>query len=151
MEQPFYLKDHLCFSIYACSRSISRMYQPLLNQLGLTYPQYLVLLVLWEKGECSVKQLGQMLDLDSGTLTPLLKRVESKGLILRNRSREDERKVTVRLTDQGSALQEKAQCIPDALLRSSGMLPEELQKLNQSMKLLNQHVSQYHKSIPQKE
>lgn len=143
LEPLFRLQDHLCFSIYACSRAISRMYQPLLKKMDITYPQYLVLLVLWEKNECSVKQLGELLDLDSGTLTPLLKRMEGKGIILRKRSQQDERVVTAQLTDKGTALQSEAACIPLSLLQSSGMAVEEIQKLNQTMKMLTQQVVQF--------
>ncbi|GAY75258.1 organic hydroperoxide resistance transcriptional regulator [Sporolactobacillus inulinus] len=113
MKPAFRLEDHLCFSIYSCSRAIQRMYQPALKKLGITYPQYLVLLVLWENRECSVKQIGALLDLDSGTLTPLLKRMEGKALLQRKRSQVDERMVTVRLTEKGAALKEK----PFAFLR----------------------------------
>jgi DNA-binding MarR family transcriptional regulator len=119
------------------------MYQPQLKKMDITYPQYLVLLVLWEKSECSVKQLGELLDLDSGTLTPLLKRMEGKGLILRKRSQQDERVVTAQLTNKGTALQSEAVCIPLSLLQSSGMAVDEIQKLNQTIKVLTQHVAQF--------
>ncbi|MET1247716.1 MarR family transcriptional regulator [Sporolactobacillus sp. STCC-11] len=145
--ESLFLQDHLCFSIYACSRAISRMYQPLLKKMDITYPQYLVLLVLWEKNECSVKQLGELLDLDSGTLTPLLKRMEGKGLIVRKRSQQDERVVTAQLTDKGTALQSEAACIPSSLLQSSGMAIGEIQKLNQTIKVLTQHVTRFNGAL----
>lgn len=142
MEKVFYLQDHLCFSLYACSRAISRMYRPLLEKMGLTYPQYLVLLVLWEKGESTVKDLGNSLDLDSGTLTPLLKRMEIGKLVVRERSNEDERVVIIRLTDTGLALREEAPCIPLSLLESSGMSFEEVKALNKTIKKLTENIMQ---------
>ncbi len=142
MKPAFRLEDHLCFSIYSCSRAILRMYQPALKKLEITYPQYLVLLALWENRECSVKQIGALLDLDSGTLTPLLKRMESKALLQRKRSLDDERIVTVRLTEKGAALKEKAVCIPETLIRSSQMTEAEIQNLNRTIKLLTQQVTQ---------
>ncbi|RNB89881.1 MarR family transcriptional regulator [Brevibacillus fluminis] len=120
-ENLLLLDNQLCFSIYACSREISRLYRPVLDELGLTYPQYLVLLVLWEQEECNVKELGERLFLDSGTLTPMLKRMEAAGLITRQRSQTDERVVFVRLTEQGQALKERAYCIPESLLAKSGI------------------------------
>lgn len=101
------LNEHLCFSLYACSRAISRLYRPLLEEMGITYPQYLVLLSLWESDGRTVKELGEQLDLDSGTLTPLLKRMETNELIRRVRSTEDERVVLVLLTEKGLALKGK--------------------------------------------
>ncbi|MFT8316807.1 MAG: MarR family transcriptional regulator [Sporolactobacillus sp.] len=136
MDQPLYLRDHLCFSLYVCSRAISRMYRPLLNKLGITYPQYLVLLVLWEQKEQNVKELGEALDLDSGTLTPLLKRMEVSGLLKRHRSEQDERMVTLSLTEQGEALRAEASCIPQALLNESGLSVNEIQELNLKIKSL---------------
>lgn len=120
------LDNQLCFSIYACSREICRLYRPVLDELGLTYPQYLVLLVLWEQVECSVKELGERLFLDSGTLTPMLKRMEAAGLITRQRSQADERVVRVRVTEQGQALKERAYCVPESLLAKSGVAKDEL-------------------------
>lgn len=143
METAFRLQDHLCFSIYACSRAISRMYQPALKKMGITYPQYLVLLVLWEKGTCSVKQLGDILHLDSGTLTPLLKRMEDKELIDRRRQDQDERVVAVRLTEKGADVRQEAVCIPKLLLTSSGMSVEDVQELNRTLKILMDHVGHF--------
>lgn len=135
-----HLNEHLCFSLYACSRAISRMYRPLLEQMGITYPQYLVLLSLWEGSEKTVKELGEQLDLDSGTLTPLLKRMEANELIRRVRSKEDERVVTVMLTERGVALKAEADCIPSALLTASGMSIEEVAELNKTIKELADNV-----------
>ncbi|RJP76243.1 MAG: MarR family transcriptional regulator [Desulfobacteraceae bacterium] len=119
------LDSQLCFAIYACSRSLTRLYRPLLNQLGITYPQYLVMLVLWENSPQSVTGLGERLFLDSGTLTPLLKRMESNGLVERIRSREDERKVLIKVTEKGEILKEKAFEVPEKLFCRSGLTVEE--------------------------
>ncbi|WP_274653886.1 MarR family winged helix-turn-helix transcriptional regulator [Paenibacillus humicola] len=133
-------KNYLCFSLYACSRAISRMYRPLLENMGITYPQYLVLMVLWEHGESTVKELGEALDLDSGTLTPLLKRMEANKLIVRERSKEDERVVVVKLAETGAALKEEADCIPMSLLTASGMTTEEIVRLTESINDLSEKV-----------
>lgn len=102
------LKNHVCFPLYACSREVIKQYKPFLDELDLTYTQYIVMAVLWENHSASVKALGEALLLDSGTLTPLLKKLESKGLVTRRRSDEDERSLIVSLTPAGAALQEKA-------------------------------------------
>jgi MarR family transcriptional regulator, organic hydroperoxide resistance regulator len=112
MSDDIRLNNQLCFPLYALSRQITGFYRPLLEQLGVTYPQYLVMMVLWEMESTSVKQLGQMLWLDSGTLTPLLKRMEANGLIARERSSEDERSVIVSITDKGRLLEREAEKIP---------------------------------------
>src|SRR5579871_3201832 len=106
------LQYHLCFKLYALSRQITQTYHPVLESLDLTYPQYLVLLVLWEEKTVSVKELGTRLLLDSGTLTPLLRRLEQKGLLTRQRDPEDERSVIIKLTRTGTALKEKAGKVP---------------------------------------
>lgn len=150
MSHNEYLKldNQLCFSLYACSRAISRMYRPLLDELGLTYPQYLVLLVLWEKEESTVKELSAILDLDSGTLTPMLKRMEAAGLVQRKRSSEDERVVIVRIADKGLALKHKAVCIPQALFASSGMTLEQLAELNRQVKAMMAHIHELNGTVP---
>ncbi|MBP1997070.1 MarR family winged helix-turn-helix transcriptional regulator [Paenibacillus eucommiae] len=140
-QEPLQLDSQLCFSLYACSRSISRMYRPLLDGIGLTYPQYLVMMVLWEKKESTVKELCEVLDLDSGTLTPMLKRMEVAGLLQRQRSKEDERIVKVQITEAGAALQVKAACIPEALLSASGLKAEDAVQLNQQIRSLLQQVN----------
>ncbi|KPV58192.1 MarR family transcriptional regulator [Paenibacillus sp. A3] len=149
MSQNEYLKldNQLCFSLYACSRAISRMYRPLLDELGLTYPQYLVLLVLWEKEESTVKELSEILDLDSGTLTPMLKRMEAAGLVQRKRSSEDERVVIVRIADKGLALQHKAVCIPQALFASSGMTLEQMTELNRQVKAMMVNIHELNGTV----
>ncbi|MBV8658115.1 MAG: MarR family transcriptional regulator [Burkholderiales bacterium] len=123
------LDAQLCFRLYAASRSITRCYQPLLAELDVTYPQYLVLMVLWEHGTSTVKGIGQRLMLDSGTLTPLLKRMEQTGLISRKRSAADEREVQIALTDAGLALRERAVAVPPALFDQMGMPLEDLKQL----------------------
>lgn len=139
-QQRLPLDSHLCFSLYACSRAIFRMYRPLLDELNLTYPQYLVLLVLWDREESSIKELSHVLSLDSGTLTPMLKRMEASGLLKRTRSLEDERIVTVRITDKGRELQERSNCIPSSMIESSGLNPEQIQTLNETIRTLMANV-----------
>jgi MarR family transcriptional regulator, organic hydroperoxide resistance regulator len=134
------LENQLCFSVYACSREITKMYRPYLDQLGLTYPQYLVLLVLWEHHETTVKALGAELYLDSGTLTPLLKRMEEAGLLKRERSKEDERRVMVHLTTKGEELRDKASIIPDAMAANSGLSKEEFKKALTGFQQMLDHI-----------
>jgi DNA-binding MarR family transcriptional regulator len=130
------LENQLCFAIYACSRKMTRLYQPLLNQLNITYPQYIVLLVLWEKKQQTVTELGEQLLLDSGTLTPLLKRMEKNGIVQRNRSDADERKVYINLTEQGKTLKERASKIPEKMFCLSGLSSEEFLHLKTDLELL---------------
>src|SRR3954469_13404290 len=108
VEAPLLLGNQVCFAVYSTAHAFNRFYKPLLERLGLTYPQYLVMLVLWERDGVAVKDIGERLFLDSGTLTPLLKRMELMGLVKRTRSSEDERQVLVALTTQGHELREKA-------------------------------------------
>ncbi|MEK5058710.1 MarR family winged helix-turn-helix transcriptional regulator [Paenibacillus shunpengii] len=115
IHEELKLENQLCFAIYACSREITKLYQPFLDKLGVTYSQYLVLMVLWEHKECTVKDIGEKLYLDSGTLTPLLKRMQSAGLINRERSANDERKVMITLTEEGAKLHDEALHIPLAM------------------------------------
>ncbi|MCP4130573.1 MAG: MarR family transcriptional regulator [bacterium] len=131
------LDNQLCFALYASSRAMTKMYRPLLKELGLTYPQYLVMLVVWEEDNRTVNEIGELLHLDSGTLTPLLKRLESADLIKRERSGYDERKVFISLTGKGSDLKEQAVTIPEELFCHSGLSMEEfLQLKNQLNDLL---------------
>jgi len=134
------LENQLCFSLYACSRAILRLYRPFLDEMNLTYPQYLVLLVLWEKQQSSVKELGELLELDSGTLTPMLKRMETAELIERKRDKADERVVLVTITEKGTSIKEKAACVPQSLLNTSGMSVEEILALNKAIKHLSHQV-----------
>lgn len=117
---PLKLENQLCFPLYACARSVVNQYTPLLEKIGLTYTQYIVMLVLWEHESLTVKELGAKLHLDSGTLTPLLKRLEANGIIKRARDQRDERNVIATITENGKALREKALDIPKQL---AGCLP----------------------------
>lgn len=114
------LELQFCFALYSASHAMTKRYKPMLDALGLTYPQYLVMLVLWEQDGILVKDIGARLFLDSGTLTPLLKRLEANGLVSRNRDPEDERQVRILLTAQGKALREQAAGIPEQVLCASG-------------------------------
>ncbi|MCC9196456.1 MarR family transcriptional regulator [Arthrobacter sp. zg-Y820] len=127
------LHRQVCFSLYTASRAATAVYRPLLDQLGLTYPQYLVMTVLWENDGASVRDLGRSLELDSGTLSPLLKRLEAAGWVRRNRSAADERRVEVHLTDEGRALQEQALPLPQRIAEAAGLEPEELQALQETL------------------
>ncbi|WP_316525906.1 MarR family winged helix-turn-helix transcriptional regulator [Kitasatospora brasiliensis] len=128
-EDLLRLDQQICFSLNAASRAFGGVYRVLLRDLGLTYPQYLVMLVLWEDGELPVKRIGERLRLDSGTLSPLLKRLEAAGLVRRERSPEDERSVTVRPTAEGIALRERAGQVPRRLLAAAGLPLEDLATL----------------------
>ena len=132
------LKNQLCFPIYVLAKEIINQYRPLLEDLDVTYPQYLVLMVLWNEEEQTVGQLGEKLFLDSGTLTPLLKRMEHKEMIIRKRSLDDERVVNLSLTPKGKALKEQAKDIPLRLVASMGISESELIDLkNIVTKILN--------------
>ncbi|OMI33051.1 MarR family winged helix-turn-helix transcriptional regulator [Streptomyces sparsogenes] len=135
------LQDQLCFALYAASRSVTTRYRPLLDELGLTYPQYLVMLVLWEQGSVSVRELGTALQLESSTLSPLLKRLETGGLIRRERRAEDERSVAVRLTPAGADLQEKARAVPLAIGEAMGLTPEQDATAKHLLRLLTENVT----------
>ncbi|MFE5581397.1 MarR family winged helix-turn-helix transcriptional regulator [Kitasatospora sp. NPDC056531] len=130
-EELLRLDQQICFSLNAASRAFGGVYRVLLRDLGLTYPQYLVMLVLWEDGQLPVKRIGERLRLDSGTLSPLLKRLEAAGLVRRERSPEDERSVTVSLTSEGSALRERAGQVPRRLLAATGLPVEDLAALHE--------------------
>jgi DNA-binding MarR family transcriptional regulator len=125
-DWPLRLDNQICFAVYSAAHAFNRVYKPLLDQLGLTYPQYLVMLVLWERDGVPVKDIGERLFLDSGTLTPLLKRLEAAGLVKRTRSTEDERQVMIALTAQGQALKEKARAVPQSILAASACSIAEL-------------------------
>ena len=123
------LENQLCFPIYACSREVVKKYKPFLNEIGLTYTQYIVMLVLWEKKSMNVKSLGECLYLDSGTLTPLLKKLEADGLVSRTRLAEDERNLIVTITDKGEKLKDKAVNIPLKLASCINLSAEEAKML----------------------
>lgn len=120
------IENQLCFPIYACSREIIKLYKPYLDELNLTYTQYITMLVLWEKKEVNVKELGNCLYLDSGTLTPLLKKLEAKGVLTRERSKEDERNLIVTLTKEGELLKDKALHVPQELAKCVKLDAEEI-------------------------
>ena len=123
---PLRLDNQICFAVYSTAHAFNRVYKPLLDKLGLTYPQYLVMLVLWERDGVPVKDIGERLFLDSGTLTPLLKRLEAADLVKRARSTEDERQMLIALTPKGHALKEQARAVPQAILASSACSVGEL-------------------------
>jgi DNA-binding MarR family transcriptional regulator len=130
-ENPLCLDDQVCFSLYSAANAMVRAYRPYLEQLQLTYPQYLVMMVLWERNGIIVKLLGEQLHLDSGTLTPLLKRLELKGLVCRGRSQQDERMRELALTDAGQALREQAMSVPLQMFCRTGLTPAQLTELKQ--------------------
>jgi DNA-binding MarR family transcriptional regulator len=130
------LDQHLCFALYSASRAMTAAYRPVLTEMNLTYPQYLVLLVLWESERVTVGQLGERLQLDSGTLSPLLKRLEANGFVRRERSSADERLVDVTLTDAGRALESRAPCIPERLFSSTGMTERNATELRDAVRQL---------------
>ncbi|HYZ55843.1 MAG TPA: MarR family transcriptional regulator [Streptosporangiaceae bacterium] len=134
------LDDQLCFALYAASRAITGLYRPLLDELGLTYPQYLVLLVLWDRGSVPVKELGAALQLDYGTLTPLLKRLESHGLLRRERRADDERSVMITLTGDGAALRARARAVPAFIGGAMGLEAAEFDQLRASLRRLTSNV-----------
>ena len=134
------LDNQICFAIYSTAHAFNRVYKPLLDRLGLTYPQYLVMLVLWERDGVPVKDIGERLFLDSGTLTPLLKRLETAGLIKRTRSTEDERQVLIALMSQGQALREKARTVPQAILATSACSISELSALKNELVALRDRL-----------
>jgi DNA-binding MarR family transcriptional regulator len=134
------VEDQLCFAVYLAGHAFNRLYRSVLAELGLTYPQYLVMLVLWEGDGLSVKALGERLMLDSGTLTPLLKRLEAAGLIRRRRSLRDERQVELFLTPQGDRLRGKGACVPESMgaavgpaIDPQGGLPQQLGRLRDAL------------------
>ncbi|MGJ4919383.1 MarR family winged helix-turn-helix transcriptional regulator [Bradyrhizobium sp. HKCCYLRH2060] len=140
-DLPLQLGNQLCFAVYSTAHAFNRVYKPLLDRLGLTYPQYLVMLVLWEQDGLTVKDIGARLFLDSGTLTPLLKRMEATHLVKRTRSAEDERQVLVTLTSQGASLRDKARAIvPPAILDATGCSIAELTDLHGKLVKLRERL-----------
>ena len=128
-----HLENQLCFTLYALSRQMTALYRPYLEKLDLTYPQYLVMLLLWQSEKLSVKEIGCELRLDSGTLTPLLKRMEETGLVARLRCIEDERKVYVQLTKEGKQLQKKSRGIPTAIFSKLSISNQQLTSLKKEL------------------
>ena len=143
MSGPGRLSQQVCFALYAASRALTALYRPMLEPLGLTYPQYLVMLVLWERegAQAAVKELGSELMLDSGTLSPLLKRLEVAGLVTRSRDRADERSVLVTLTEAGVRLADRAARVPTTVARASGMTLAELGVLRDTLVALTRTVT----------
>jgi DNA-binding MarR family transcriptional regulator len=137
---PIPLEDHLCYSIYSASLAIQRVYKPLLDELGLTYPQYLVLNVLWRDTQQSVGAIADQLGLESSTLTPMLKRLEGAGLVHRARNPENERQVLVELTEKGLSLRKEASCLGEALLAASGETAQRLAALNADVRRLRDAI-----------
>ena len=136
------LDNQFCFALYSTSLALTKSYKPLLEKIGLTYPQYLVMLVLWQQDHILVKDIGELLFLDSGTLTPLLKRMELADLIQRQRDSEDERQVRIDLTRHGKQLRNAAKEIPEKILCASGKQAKELQKLRQQLNELRRSLHQ---------
>lgn len=137
------LQEQLCFSVYSLSLAINKVYRPLLKKLDLTYSQYLVMLVLWEGDQRTVSDIGEQLFLDSATLTPLLKRLESAALVQRVRSSQDERQVIICLTDEGRALRQQAAGIMDEMFCAMGCSVEELTALRERLNNLRNHLIQH--------
>lgn len=141
MTETLKLKNQVCFPVYALAREIMNHYRPILDEIDLTYPQYLAMMVLWEEETQTVNQLGEKLLLDSGTLTPLLKRLEQKGFVNRTRSASDERVVLVTLTEKGRGLYKKASCVPEQFVTSLNISMEEIIQLKTiTDKILNQQI-----------
>lgn len=137
------LDNQLCFALYATSRAVTKLYRPLLERLNLTYPQYLVMLVLWEHGTISVGDMGALLHLDSGTLTPLLKRLEKQELLRRWRDEDDERRVLVNLSQKGESLKDEALAVPKELFCRSGLSPEEFHAIKSMLYDLMDRIESY--------
>ncbi|MFF7706850.1 MarR family transcriptional regulator [Pseudomonas sp. NPDC007930] len=132
-NDPLLLDNQLCFALYSTSLLMTKVYKPLLQALGLTYPQYLAMLVLWERDGLTVGEISNRLLTDPGSLTPLLKRLESEGLLSRTRSKDDERVVIVNLSEQGIALKQRAQELPRCILAASGMSADTLKALQHEL------------------
>jgi MarR family transcriptional regulator, organic hydroperoxide resistance regulator len=135
------LDEALCFALYSASRALTGFYRPLLDELGITYPQYLVLLALWERDGVAVGALAQRVRLDYGTLSPLLKRLQMAGLITRERRAQDERSVTVSLTEAGRSLRARADCIPDEVVAATGLDARSFEELRDTLQRLTAAVT----------
>lgn len=141
INDPLRLDAQLCFALYGASLAMTKLYRPVLEGLGLTYPQYLAMLVLWESDDVTVGDLGRRLGLDSGTLTPLLKRLEAAGLVTRRRDPRDERQVRVALTDVGTALKARARHVPERMFCAMGLEIDELGDLRRRLHALQARLS----------
>ena len=140
-DLPLLLANQLCFAVYSTAHAFNRFYKPLLDKLGLTYPQYLVMLALWERDGVPLKDVGERLFLDSGTLTPLLKRLEAAQFVKRTRSTADERQVLIALTPQGLALKEKARAVPQSILAATACSVGELLSLKNEIVALRDRLN----------
>ncbi|MBB4566059.1 MarR family winged helix-turn-helix transcriptional regulator [Rhizobium leucaenae] len=140
-DDPLKLDTFICFALYSANHAMNRLYKPMLDELNLTYPQYLVMVTLWEEDGQTVGGIGEKLFLESSTLTPLLKRLEAAGFIQRIRSKEDERQVLIRLTSEGVALKKKAAGIPACILDASDTTPSELTRLKAEVIKLREALS----------
>jgi DNA-binding MarR family transcriptional regulator len=140
-DLPLRLDNQLCFAVYSTAHAFNRVYKPLLDKLGLTYPQYLVMLVLWERDGVPVRAIGERLLLDSGTLTPLLKRLEAAELVRRTRSTKDERQVLIALTPKGDALREKARAVPQSILAASACSVGDLMAMKNEIVALRDRLN----------
>jgi len=141
MSAPYPLDHQLCFSLYSASMAISRAYKPMLDALGITYPQYLVLHALWEQDGRTIGEIADRLGLESSTITPLVKRLESAGLVTRARNPDDERQVLVSLTPRGHEIRDECGCLGEELLARSGMTGEQMGKLNRKVQALRDAVA----------
>ena len=139
---PLKLENQLCFPLYACAREIVKRYKPFLDEIDLTYTQYVTMMVLWEHRQITSKEIGTLLHLDSGTLTPVLKKLAEKGLVLRKRSQEDERNLNVTLTDAGLALRDRALAVPGKMGSCIRLSPEEAYTLYTLLYKLLEEVSE---------
>ncbi|ANJ12045.1 MULTISPECIES: MarR family winged helix-turn-helix transcriptional regulator [Streptomyces] len=144
---PPVLEQHLCFTLYAASRAITGAYRPLLDPLGLTYPQYLVLVALGEHGTVTVKELVAVLQLDYGTVTPLIKRLEANGLVKRERRADDERVVEIALTERGLALHRHLSTVPPAIGDAVGLAPDEIATIQELVRRLTVNVTRHNAAV----
>jgi len=140
-DSALLLDNQLCFALYSTSLAMTKLYKPLLEEMGLTYPQYLVMLVLWEQDDVAVSELGSRLYLDSGTLTPLLKRMEAAGVLTRRRSADDERRVNIVLTEAGRKLKSRAARIPGCVLQAAQCPLPELVTLTHQVQALRDRLT----------
>lgn len=144
MTTPIPLDSQLCFAIYGATIAINRAYKPLLDQLGITYPQFLVLSALWEADGATIGAIAERLDLEPSTITPLVKRLEHAGFVTRRRNPDDERQVQVRLTPKGWSMQTETLCLAEALLKRSGLTVAQVQALNAQVRQLRDAVAAGH-------
>ncbi|CAO4166020.1 MarR family transcriptional regulator [Methylorubrum zatmanii] len=140
LRDPLLLDNQLCYALYAAAHRMTKSYRPMLEQMGLTYPQYLVLLVLWESDGITVSEIGRRLRLDSGTLTPVLKRLETSGLLNRSRRQSDEREVEISLTDQGRALRAQAVAVRQSVMCQLNMSEPEIQAMRADLNALIENL-----------